>query len=153
MFKLKKDKTKMNKKEKNIKDQKLNQEEKTQQDNNTETINAPTNRPGRVLLVSVQKAVFLAFGLKSCEGVQMNPVQAVENTFFDIRICFFQLTDKLFDLLSFCAARFLNKLLVGKSAGALNKTQPVISCPGNDIVLVHAVQRTNQLHSLVVGAF
>lgn len=39
MFKLKKDKTKMNKKEKNIKDQKLNQEEKTQQDNNTETKN------------------------------------------------------------------------------------------------------------------
>lgn len=39
MFKLKKDKTKMNKKEKNIKDQELNQEEKTQQDNNTETKN------------------------------------------------------------------------------------------------------------------
>ncbi len=39
MFKLKKDKIKMDKEEKNIKDQKLNQEEKTQQDNNTETKN------------------------------------------------------------------------------------------------------------------
>lgn len=39
MFKLKKDKIKMDKEEKNIKDQELNQEEKTQQDNNTETKN------------------------------------------------------------------------------------------------------------------
>ena len=78
-------------------------------------------------------------------------MQTVENTFLDIWVSLFKFADKLFDFLPFCAARFLNKLRVGKAAGALNETQTVVSCPRDDIVFVNAVERSDKLHELIGG--
>ena len=107
----------------------------------------------RFLLVPFKKGVELSFCFEADKGVEMYPVQTVENTFFNIGICLFQLPYQLLDFSALSAARLTDKFRVGKAAGALDKFQLVVARPCDNIVLMHAVERTDQFHSLKVGAF
>jgi hypothetical protein len=86
------------------------------------------------------------------ECVDMDIMDTVEDTFFDIGILLFQFFYQILYLQSFAVACAVGAVL-GKAAGALQKAQLVVSHPRNYAVLVNLVQGTYKLHSGIVLAF
>ncbi len=93
--------------------------------------------------------------LEGNQGIKVNLVQAVKQAFFNIGICLFKVFDKVlcFEPLAhitvFCIALIA---VFGKAAGTLYEAEPVVPCPGLDIILKYAVERANKLHTLKISA-
>ena len=104
--------------------------------------------------VVLQKAVFLAMGLIAGHGVQTDGVNAVENTLFDVGVVPLQAADQQLDLLPLGAAAAVvaHGAVFGEAAGALNELQLIVAFPRQNVVLMDAVQRPDQLHALKIRA-
>ena len=87
------------------------------------------------------------------ECVEREIVKASKDALFDIWISLFERTDERFDLstLAGSLAVFGGRHL-GEPTGALEKIQTIIPLPRKDVVLVDAIQRTNQRHTLKIRA-
>ena len=88
-----------------------------------------------------KEAVLNTFGFVSGESVQTDGVQSAENAFLNIGI---GLPERFDQLLGFCTLAVAAAIAVyfcffGKAAGALNKSQLIVTAPGNDVFLVDAI--------------
>ena len=95
-----------------------------------------------------------AAGLVTGHHIQIYRVDTVENAALDIRVVAAQTAQQNLDLLPLgtAAAVVAHRAVFGEAARALDKFEVVILLPREDILLVNAVQRTNQLHACKVGA-
>ncbi len=95
-----------------------------------------------------------AAGLVTGHHVQIYRVDTVENTALDIRVVAAQTAQQNLDLLPLgtAAAVVTHRAVFGEAARALDKFEVVILLPRENIFLMDAVQRTNQLHARKVGA-
>ena len=86
--------------------------------------------------------------------VEADRVNAAEYAFFYTRIISLQMTKQCFDFLSLgtTSAVIAACAVLRKPARALYKFQIVISLPIENILLVDAIHRTDELHSLEVFA-
>ena len=87
--------------------------------------------------------------LKAGEGVQLQAVDPLKNTLFDVGIRLFQLPQQHFDLLPLAAAHAVPRCLplLREPAGALEELQVVVVLPCDDGILVDAVQGPDQFHA------
>ena len=94
----------------------------------------------------------LSIRLKTWERFNANRMKTVENALFNIRIVTLQFANNLFDFLTFArtGAIFIFKILFCKTASTLDKVQIIGTAPGDDIVFVNLVQRTDKRHSQVI---
>ena len=95
-----------------------------------------------------------AAGLVAGHHIQIDRVNAVENAALDIGIVAAQTAQQDLDLLPLgtAAAVVAHRAVFGEAARALDKFEVVILLPRENILLMNAVQRTNQLHACKVGA-
>ena len=101
------------------------------------------------MVVQLREGVEHATVLKTGEGVQLQAVDPLKNTLFDVGIRLFQLPQQEFDLLPLAAAHAVPRRLpfLREPAGALEELQVVVVLPCDDGVLVDAVQGPDQFHA------
>ena len=87
--------------------------------------------------------------LEAGERVDLNTIDALKNTLFNVGIVFPQLPQQKFDFLTLAVAHTVTGGVpfLRKAAGTLQKLQVVVILPCDDRVLMYAVQRPNQLHT------
>ena len=90
-----------------------------------------------------------AAGLVAGECLDADGVQAVENALFDVRVFAFEALDERLDFLAFAAATAVvaDGAAFGKAAGALDKLQPVVVFPVDDVLLVDAIHGADEFHA------
>ena len=95
-----------------------------------------------------------AAGLVAGHHIQIDRVNAVENAALDIGIVAAQTAQQELDLLTLGAAAAIvaHGAVFGKAAGALDKFKVVILHPRENVFLVDAVERTDQLHAREIRA-
>ena len=83
------------------------------------------------------------------EGVQLDAVDGPENALLNVGIGLFQLPQQHLHLLALALPDAVAGSIpgLGEAASALQKFQMVVVSPGNDGILVDAVQRADQLHT------
>lgn len=93
-------------------------------------------------------------GLIADHGIQTDGVDAVEDALFDVGVVPLQPPQQGLHLLPLgaAAAVIADGAVFREAAGALDKLQVVIPPPGDDAVLVDAVQGADELHARKVGA-
>ena len=100
-------------------------------------------------VVKFQEGVGLAPVFEAGEGVQLDAVDGPENALLNVGIGLFQLPQQHLHLLALALPDAVAGSIPGLSeaASALQKFQMVVVSPGNDGILVDAVQRADQLHT------
>ena len=95
-----------------------------------------------------------AVGLIAREGVQVHGVHGVEEALVDVGVLFSKLADQELHFLPLALADLILRqgALLRQAAGALDELQAVVACPGQNVVLVDAVERTDQAHAREVRA-
>ena len=95
-----------------------------------------------------------AAGLESGESLDADGVQAVENALFDVWIFAFEAFDERLDFLAFAAATAVvaDGAAFGKAAGALDKLQPVVIFPVDNVLLVDAIHGADEFHAAEIQA-
>ena len=101
-----------------------------------------------------QKTVYFTVSLVTGKGIDVHGVDRIENTPIDIGIVLAQPANQDLYLFAFAAAGIIiwKRTVFRKTAGALNKVQLVISLPGENILLMDTIKRTNQRHALKILA-
>ena len=96
----------------------------------------------------------LAAGLVAGESLDADGVQAVENALFDVRVFAFEALDERLDFLAFAAATAVvaDGAAFGKAAGALDKLQPVVIFPVDNVLLVDAIHGADEFHAAEIQA-
>ena len=96
----------------------------------------------------------LAAGLVAGESLDADGVQAVEDTLFDVRVFALETLDERLDFLTLAAATAVvaNGAAFGKAVGALDKLQPVVIFPVDDVLLVDAIHGADEFHSTIIHA-
>ena len=90
----------------------------------------------------------LAAGLESGECFDADGVQAVEDALFDVRVFALEALDESLDFLPLAYVFvFVFGALFGKAAGALDKLQPVVFYPVDDVLLVDAIHGSDEFHA------
>ena len=89
-----------------------------------------------------------AAGLIARKGIQRNGVDAAEDAFFNVWAGLPKLLQQQLDLLPLGGAAIVGALgFLGKAAGALEKFQPVVALPGQNVLLMDAIKRPDQRHA------
>ena len=96
----------------------------------------------------------LAAGLVAGESLDADGVQAVEDALFNIRIFALEAFDERLDFLTLASttAVVANGATFGKAAGALDKLQPVVIFPVDDVLLVDAIHGADEFHAAEIQA-
>ena len=95
-----------------------------------------------------------AAGLESGECLDADGVQAVEDALFDVRVFALEALDERLDFLAFAAATAVvaDGAAFGKAAGALDKLQPVVIFPVDNVLLVDAIHGADEFHAAEIQA-
>ena len=95
-----------------------------------------------------------AAGLESGECLDADGVQAVEDALFDVRVFALEALDESLDFLALAAATAViaNGAAFGKAAGALDKLQPVVIFPVDNVLLVDAIHGADEFHAAEIQA-
>lgn len=89
-----------------------------------------------------------AAGLVAGESLDADGVQAVEYALFDVRVFALEALDECLDFLPLAYVFvFVFGALFGKAAGALDKLQPVVFYPVDDVLLVDAIHGADEFHA------
>ena len=93
--------------------------------------------------------MLLSLLLPGGEGLYADRVERIENALFNVRISFLQAADQLLDLFPLAFPDTVSRMgdAVRKVAGALDEFQAVVAAPGDDILLLDAVEGPDQLHT------
>ena len=93
-------------------------------------------------------------GLEAGHRVEGDGVDAVEDALFNVRVALTQTAQQKLDLLPLrdIDVSGIRGTPFRKAAGALDKLKAVVARPGDDVVLMHAVERADQRHALEVCA-
>jgi len=96
----------------------------------------------------------LAAGFIAGESLDADGVQTVENALFDVRIFALEAFDERLDFLTLAAATAVvtDGAVFGKAAGALDKLQPVVVFPVDDVLLVDAIHGADEFHAAEIQA-
>ena len=100
-------------------------------------------------VVKLQEGVGLAPVFETGEGIQLYAVDGTKNALLNVGIGLFQLPQQYLHLLALALPNAVAGGIpgLGESTGTLQEFQMVVVPPGNDCVLVDAVQRADQLHT------
>ncbi len=95
-----------------------------------------------------------AAGLVAGERLYADGVQAVEDALFDVRVFALEAFDERLDFLALAAATAVvaDGAAFGKAAGTLDKLQPVVVFPVDDVLLVDAVHGADEFHAAEIEA-
>lgn len=95
-----------------------------------------------------------AAGLVAGERLDADGVQAVEDALFDVRVFALEAFDERLDFLAFAAATAVvtDGATFGKAAGALDKLQPVVIFPVDNVLLVDAIHGADEFHAAEIQA-
>ena len=96
----------------------------------------------------------LAAGLESGECFDADGVQAVEDALFDVRVFALEALDEHLDFLALATATAVvtDGATFGKAAGALDKLQPVVIFPVDNVLLVDAIHGADEFHAAEIQA-
>ena len=96
----------------------------------------------------------LAAGLESGECFDADGVQAVEDALFDVRVFALEALDESLDFLALATATTVvtDSAAFGKAAGALDKLQPVVIFPVDNVLLVDAIHGADEFHAAEIQA-
>ena len=103
----------------------------------------------KATFVIVQERMQFAAGLVAGECLDADGVQAVENALFDVRVFALEPLDERLDFLALAAATAVvaDGAVFGKTAGALDKLQPVVIFPVDNVLLVDAIHGADEFHA------
>ena len=95
-----------------------------------------------------------AASLVAGEGLDADGVQAVEDALFDVRVFALEALDECLDFLALAAASAVvaDGAAFGKAAGALDKLQPVVIFPVDNVLLVDAIHGADEFHAAEIQA-
>ena len=81
-------------------------------------------------------------------------MQAVKDASFDVRIFALEALDERLDFLTLATATAVvtDGATFGKAAGALDKLQPVVIFPVDDVLLVDAIHGADEFHAAEIQA-
>ena len=93
-------------------------------------------------------------GLESGECLDADGVQAVEDALFNIRVFALEAFDERLDFLPLATATAVvaDGAAFGKAAGALDKLQPVVIFPVDNVLLVDAIHGADEFHAAEIQA-
>ena len=96
----------------------------------------------------------LAAGFVAGECFDADGVQAVKDASFDVRIFALEALDERLDFLTLATATAVitDGATFGKAAGALDKLQPVVVFPVDDVLLVDAIHGADEFHAAEIQA-
>ena len=96
----------------------------------------------------------LAAGFVAGECFDADGVQAVKDASFDVRIFALEALDERLDFLTLATATAVvtDGATLGKAAGALDKLQPVVVFPVDDVLLVDAIHGADEFHAAEIQA-
>ena len=95
-----------------------------------------------------------AAGLVAGERLDADGVQAVEDALFDVRVFALEALDEHLDFLPLATATAVvtDGATFGKAAGALDKLQPVVIFPVDNVLLVDAIHGADEFHAAEIQA-
>ena len=98
--------------------------------------------------------MFLAVGFIAGHCVQAHGMNAFENAFFNVWICFAKLRKQLlyFLALALTVCIVVFRVCLGKAAGAAYKFKIVVSAPSQNGIFVNAIHGAYKLHALKICA-
>ena len=96
----------------------------------------------------------LAAGLVAGESLDADGVQAVEDALFDVRVFALETLDERLDFLTLASttAVVTDGATFGKAAGTLDKLQPVVIFPVDNVLLVDAIHGADEFHAAEIQA-
>lgn len=95
----------------------------------------------------------LAAGFVAGECFNADGVQAVEDALFDVRVFALEALDEHLDFLALAGVVvFIFGAFFGKATGTLDKLQPVVFCPVDNILFVDAIQGADEFHAAEIQA-